>query len=435
MDKILVTGGNALKGKVRIVGAKNAALPLMTACLLTEDELTFSNVPHLSDITSMVHLLAQHGVQVTMEGDNQGDGHKGRVLSLQAKKITSSVAPYEIVRKMRASILALGPLLARHGEAYISLPGGCAIGARPVDLHIKALEALGADVTIEDGYVHAKAPNGLTGAVYSFPKVTVTGTENILMAATLAKGTTVLKNVAKEPEITDLAHCLIGMGAKISGLETDTLTIEGVEKLSGTKHSILPDRIETGTYAVAAAMTGGEIDILGTSRALLPAFIEALESTGAVVTDIPDGFRVKGPEKLKPVTFETAPFPGYPTDLQAQMMALATVADGKSIIEEKIFENRFMHVPELQRMGAQLDIDGHTVTATGVKSLKGAPVMATDLRASVSLILAGLVAEGQTEVGRVYHLDRGYERLVEKLQACGAQIERFTGEPSLRVAP
>ena len=435
MDKILVTGGAVLKGKVRIVGAKNAALPLLTASLLTDQKITFTNVPHLSDITSMVNLLAQHGVEITMEGENEGDGHKGRVLSMQTHKITSSVAPYELVRKMRASILALGPLVARHGDACISLPGGCAIGARPVDLHIKGLEALGADVTIEDGYVHAKAPNGLTGGTYEFPKVTVTGTENILMAATLAKGTTVLKNVAMEPEITDLAHCLISMGAKITGLETDTLTIEGVEKLSGTTHHILPDRIETGTYAVAAAITGGEINILGTSRSLLTAFIETLESTGTIVTDIPDGIRVKGPKTLKAVKFETAPYPGYPTDLQAQMMALATTAQGKSTIEENIFENRFMHVPELQRMGAHIDIDGHTVTVEGTDNLKGAPVMATDLRASVSLILAGLVAEGQTEVSRVYHLDRGYERLVEKLQACGATIDRFTGEPSLRVAP
>lgn len=433
MDKIVVHGGQKLNGKVYIGGAKNAALPLMTASLLTEGPLTLANVPHLSDITSMANLLGHLGVSVAMTGDETMDGHKGRALTLTAKKIANSVAPYELVRKMRASILALGPLVARHGEAYISLPGGCAIGARGVDLHIKALEDLGANITIEDGYIHAKAPKGLKGATIVFPYVTVTGTENILMAATLAQGTTKIMNAAEEPEVTDLAHCLVGMGAKITGIGTDTLVVEGVPALKGYTHRILPDRIETGTYAVAAAITGGTIDLLHTSVDLLPSFIEILKKTGTRVTPIPEGIRVEGPVQLSPVDIETQPYPGFATDLQAQMTALCAFAKGTSTITETIFENRFMHVPELQRMGADMSIHGSTVTVHGVSELHGAPVMATDLRASVSLILAGLAAQGKTEVHRIYHLDRGYERLEEKLQACGARIERVReGEMPLK---
>lgn len=435
MDKIVVHGGHTLNGKVHIGGAKNAALPLMTACLLTEEPLTLANVPHLSDITSMANLLAHLGVSVAIAGDESMDGHKGRALTLTAKKIVKSVAPYELVRKMRASILALGPLVARHGEAYVSLPGGCAIGTRGVDLHIKALEELGATVEIEDGYIHAKAPKGLRGATIVFPYITVTGTENILMAATLAQGTTKIINAAKEPEVSDLAHCLVGMGAKISGIGTDTLVIEGVPALQKHTHRILPDRIETGTYAVAAAITGGTLDLMHTSIDLLPSFVQVLEQTGTRITTIPNGIRVEGPTKLNSVDIETQPFPGFATDLQAQMTSLCAIAKGTSTITERIFENRFMHIPELQRMGADAIIHGSTVTVRGVDQLFGAPVMATDLRASVSLILAGLVAHGKTEVHRIYHLDRGYERLEEKLQACGAHIERVReGETSLKVA-
>jgi UDP-N-acetylglucosamine 1-carboxyvinyltransferase len=416
MDRIHVVGGQTLKGQIHISGAKNAALPLMAASLLSPEPLTLTNMPQLADIGSMIELLEQHGVACDL---------RDHTLTMNAARITSVTAPYDIVRKMRASILALGPLVARMGEAIVSMPGGCAIGVRPVDLHIKGLEAMGAEITIEEGYIHAKAPNGLQGGDFEFPIVSVTGTENLLMAACLARGTTRLINAAQEPEVCDLAHCLVAMGAKISGIGTSTLTIEGVESLHQATHRVLPDRIETGTYAIAAAITGGEVDLLETDINLLPTFIDALRATGAEVTAIPNGIRVKGPSGApKPVDFETQPFPGFPTDLQAQFMALMVMASGESHIHETIWENRFMHVAELARFGATIAVEGTRACVTGVEHLTAAPVMATDLRASVSLILAALVANGESIIHRVYHLDRGYERIEEKLSACGAQIWR-----------
>lgn len=420
MDSILVRGGRRLQGRIPISGAKNACLALMPAALLTEEPLTLTNAPRLSDIRTMTALLESLGCEVAaLQG--------GRVLAVGALEIANHRADYEIVRRMRASILVLGPMLARDGHAVVSLPGGCAIGARPVDLHLKGLEALGAELDLREGYVHAKAPRGLTGAVFEFPMVSVGATENLLMAATLAKGTTVLKNAAQEPEIVDLARCLRAMGAQISGEGTETIEIEGVDRLHGATHPVVADRIELGTYMLAPAITGGEVELTGGRRELVAAFADKLEAAGASIEDTETGLKVSRENgRIQPVDVETAPFPGFPTDLQAQMMALLTLADGVSRLEERIFENRFMHAPELARMGARIEVHGGTATVTGVERLRGAPVMATDLRASVSLILAGLAAEGETRVARVYHLDRGYERVEEKLSACGAEIERIT---------
>jgi UDP-N-acetylglucosamine 1-carboxyvinyltransferase len=420
MDSILVRGGGALNGVIPIAGAKNACLTLMPATLLTTEPLTLTNAPRLSDIRTMTQLLGSLGAEVaSLQG--------GQVLAMSSHDIHNHTADYDIVRKMRASILVLGPMLARDGHAIVSLPGGCAIGARPVDLHLRALEAMGADLDLRDGYVHAKAPGGrLKGAVVEFPFVSVGATENALLAATLAKGTTVLKNAAREPEIVDLAHCLQRMGAQIDGIGTSTLTIQGVDRLGGATHPVVTDRIELGTYMLAPAICGGEVELLGGRMDLVGAFCEKLDEAGVTVEETARGLKVKRRgDRVKAVNVVTEPFPGFPTDLQAQMMALLCTADGVSVLEERIFENRFMHAPELLRMGAKIDVHGGTATVTGVQKLKGARVMATDLRASISLILAGLAAEGETVVSRVYHLDRGYERVEEKLGACGAHIERI----------
>ncbi|MGE4351236.1 MAG: UDP-N-acetylglucosamine 1-carboxyvinyltransferase [Bdellovibrionales bacterium] len=421
MDQMIIRGGVPLKGRISISGAKNAALPLLTACLLTDETVTLSNVPQLADIATMGNLLGQHGVRLGLNGA----GGCGHTVDLCAKAITNTTAPYDLVRKMRASILVLGPLLARAREARVSLPGGCAIGTRPVDLHIKALEKMGAQIAIEEGYINAAAPLGLKGAEIVFPCVTVTGTENILMAAVLAKGETVLVNAAREPEVSDLANCLVAMGAQIEGIGTDRLHIQGKDRLHGAKHAVIADRIEAGTFAMAAAITGGDLELVGARRDCLKTVFEILELAGVVTEDTDDGLRVrrKG-SHIHGVDIMTEPYPGFPTDLQAQVMALMCVCDGAAMITETIFENRFMHVPELVRMGANITVHGSSAMVRGVKKLKGAPVMATDLRASVSLALAGLAAEGETVLNRIYHLDRGYERLEEKLGACGAQIER-----------
>lgn len=415
MDSIRITGGVPLHGTIMISGAKNAALPLMACGLLTDERLVLSNVAQLADIKTMSQLLAQHGIEVTAQE---------RELTLGGR-ITSTEAPYEIVRKMRASILVLGPLLARTGEARVSLPGGCAIGTRPVDLHLKGLEAMGAQIELDGGYVNARASAGLKGATIVFPFVSVGATENLLMAACLADGKTTLKNAAREPEITDLARCLIAMGAKIEGLETDTLVIEGVTSLNGARHAILPDRIETGTYACAAAITGGDVFLQNARAADLGAVLTSLREAGVVITEEPNGFRVTRANGLHGVDVTTEPFPGFPTDMQAQFMALMAVAQGASLITENIFENRFMHVPELARMGAKINIQGASAIVRGVEHLTGAPVMATDLRASFSLVLAALAAQGETTISRVYHLDRGYEMVEQKLAGCGARIERI----------
>ena len=419
MDQIIIRGGKALSGQIPIAGAKNACLTLMPATLLSDEPLTLTNAPRLSDIRTMTELLGSLGAEVSSLQD-------GKVLALSSHNIDNHTADYDIVRKMRASILVLGPMLARDGHAVVSLPGGCAIGARPVDLHLQALEAMGADLELRDGYVHAKAPSGgLKGAVVEFPMVSVGATENALMAATLAKGTTVIKNAAREPEIVDLAHCLRKMGAHISGEGTSEITIEGVERLGGATHPVVTDRIELGTYMLAPAITEGEVELLGGRLDLVSAFAEKLDAAGIAVTETDAGLKVSRKNgRIQAVDVVTEPFPGFPTDLQAQIMALLCTADGTSVLEEKIFENRFMHAPELIRMGASIDVQGGTATVTGIERLKGAPVMATDLRASVSLILAALAAEGETVVSRVYHLDRGYERVEEKLRACGADIER-----------
>ena len=424
MDRIRIRGGKALVGSIPVGGAKNAALPLMAASLLTDGTLRLANIPHLADITTLANLLGTLGVEIALDGHAEG-GHQGRVLALTACKISNTTAEYDLVRKMRASILVLGPLVAREGKAKVSLPGGCAIGARPVDLHLKGLEALGAKIELREGYVEAFAPGGLKGARFVFPFISVGATENLMMAATLAKGTTVLSNAAREPEICDLARCLIAMGAKIEGVDTDTLTIHGGTKLSGTTHSILPDRIELGTYAMAAAATGGDVELIGGRSDLIASAATVLTQAGVTIEDTPRGIRVRRTNApLVGVDVMTEPFPGFPTDLQAQMMALLTTAEGASMITETIFENRFMHVPELRRMGANINLHGGSAMVRGVPKLTGAPVMATDLRASVSLVIAGLVAQGETIVNRVYHLDRGYERLEAKLAACGADIER-----------
>jgi UDP-N-acetylglucosamine 1-carboxyvinyltransferase len=424
MDRIRVRGGRRLAGEIEISGAKNAALPLMAAALLTDEPLTLKNLPKLADIASMADLLQGLGVSIKLNGEN---GNGGRTAELSAAAITETTAPYDVVRKMRASVLVLGPLLARHGQARVSLPGGCAIGTRPVDLHLQAFEHLGAEIELAEGYIEARAPGGLKGSHVIFPMVTVGGTENALMAASLAEGETVIANAAREPEITDLASCLTAMGAKISGIGTDTLRVEGVDRLHAATHEVLPDRIETGSYAVAAAITGGDIELKGARVELLEAATETLTRAGAKVIATPGGLRITGPEgRLKGVDLMTEPFPGFPTDMQAQFMALMAVADGASMITETIFENRFMHVPELCRMGADINVHGSSAIVRGVERLSGAPVMATDLRASISLILAGLAATGETIVNRVYHLDRGYERVEQKLAACGADIERLS---------
>jgi len=390
--------------------------------LLSEEPITLTNAPRLSDIKTMGTLLESLGTEVTSMQD-------GKVLTMSSHNLTNLTADYDIVRKMRASILVLGPMLARAGQAVASLPGGCAIGARPVDLHLKAMEALGAQIELRDGYVHAKAPQGLKGATIEFPFVSVGATENALLAATLARGTTILKQAAREPEIVDLAECLIAMGAQIDGHGTSTITIQGVDRLHGATHPVVTDRIELGTYMLAPAITGGEVECLGGKIELLEAFCEKLDAAGLSVEQTQRGLKVKRTNgDIKAINVTTEPFPGFPTDLQAQMMALLCTAKGTSVLEEKIFENRFMHAPELARMGAQIEVNGGMATVTGVERLKGAPVMATDLRASVSLILAGLAAEGETLVNRVYHLDRGYERVEEKLGNCGAKIERIKGQ-------
>lgn len=429
MDSIVVTGGNRLNGTIPISGAKNATLPLMIASLLSPEPLILENVPHLADVESLIRILSNHGVDYRVEGKKrQGNGCDGRTVHFFADEIVDTTAPYELVSKMRASFWVIGPLLARMHEAKVSLPGGCAIGTRPVDLFIESLEAMGANIKVEGGYVIADAPGGLVGATYTFPKVSVGATHVAMMAATLAKGTTILRNVAREPEVTDLADCLVGMGAKINGAGTSTLTIEGVEKLHGYRHQVLPDRIETGTYAMAVAMTGGDVLLKGARPDLLQAALDALVEAGVTVEPTNEGIRVsRNGAGLKPVSVTTDPFPGFPTDLQAQFMALMTKAEGVSNIKETIFENRFMHVQELARLGAQISLDGQNAEVTGVEKLTGAQVMATDLRASVSLVIAGLVADGDTTVNRVYHLDRGFERLEEKLSACGAVIERVSG--------
>ena len=420
MDSILVRGGRRLKGRIPISGAKNACLALMPAALLTDEPLTLTNAPRLSDIRTMSVLLESLGCEVASL-------QAGRVLVVGAQTIASHVADYDIVRKMRASILVLGPMLARDGRAVVSLPGGCAIGARPVDLHLMGLERLGAELELRDGYVHAQAPGGLKGAVVEFPIVSVGATENLLMAATLARGTTVLVNAAREAEIVDLARCLRAMGARIEGEGTGRIEIEGVARLRGATHPVVADRIELGTYMLAPAIAGGEVELVGGRRDLVAAFADKLEAAGATLEDTEAGLKVsRGNGRIGAVDVETAPFPGFPTDLQAQMMALLTLAEGVSHLEERIFENRFMHAPELTRMGARIEVHGGAATVTGVERLRGARVMATDLRASVSLILAGLAAEGETRVARVYHLDRGYERVEEKLSACGAEIERVS---------
>ena len=421
MDSILVKGNGALSGTIPIAGAKNACLTLMPATLLSEEPLTLTNAPRLSDIATMTQLLQSLGAEVASLQD-------GLVLAMSSHNIANHTADYDIVRKMRASILVLGPMLARDGHAVVSLPGGCAIGARPVDLHLQAFEAMGADLDLSDGYVHAKAPGGrLRGAVVNFPFVSVGATENALMAATLAKGTTVLNNAAREPEIVDLARCLRKMGAQIEGEGTLTITIQGVDRLNGATHPVVTDRIELGTYMLVPAICGGEVECLGGTLELVGAFAEKLDAAGVSVTQTERGLKVSRKNgRVRAVDVVTEPFPGFPTDLQAQMMALLCTAEGTSVLEERIFENRFMHAPELTRMGAKIEVHGGTAKVTGVPRLKGARVMATDLRASVSLILAALAAEGETVVSRVYHLDRGYERLEEKLRACGAQIERVS---------
>ena len=423
MEKLVIRGGNRLEGRVPISGAKNSALKLMCASLLTAEPLTLENLPRLADITTLIDLLNHMGVTITVAG-GRGGRLMGRTISFNAHAISDTVAPYDIVRKMRASILVLGPLVARAGEAIVSLPGGCAIGTRPIDLHLMGLEALGAIIDIEHGFVRASAPNGLTGGRIRFPVVSVGATENCLMAATLAKGTTVIENAACEPEIVDLATCLRAMGAAIEGDGTDTITVRGVKALGGATYRVMTDRVEAGSYAVAAAITGGDLLLEGAETQTLGAVLDLLCTAGAVVKDQPSGVRVMMQGRARAFTVKTAPFPGFPTDMQAQFMALASVASGTSQITETIFENRYMHVSELCRLGADITVEGSTARIRGVEALNGAPVMATDLRASMSLALAGLAAEGETEINRLYHLDRGYERIEEKLRQVGGDVER-----------
>src|SRR5688572_20437350 len=429
MDRIRLIGGNELRGEIPISGAKNAALPLMIASLLTKDPLVLENVPRLADVKQLERILENHGVDIAVHGRKAADPHDGQRMTLEAAEIVDTTAPYELVSKMRASFWVIGPLLARAHEARVSLPGGCAIGTRPVDFFLYGLKELGADIDIDEGYVVAKAPKGgLRGGHVKLPKVSVGATHTIMMAATLARGTTVIENAAMEPEIDNVAECLVAMGAKISGIGTRTLTIEGVDELHGATVAVIPDRIETGTFAMAAAMTGGDVLLRGGRPNHLQAALDALGQAGATVTTEDRGIRVKrNGNGLQPVDVEIDPFPGFATDLQAQFMALMTMSNGVSRIRETIFENRFMHVAELHRFGADIKVDGQVATVTGVPQLKGAQVMATDLRASVSLVIAGLAARGETIVNRIYHLDRGFDRLEEKLSGCGAEIERIAG--------
>ena len=429
MDRIRITGGAELHGSIPISGAKNAALPLMIASLLTGETLELRNVPRLADVGLLLRILGNHGVDHTVTGKRPGQtAETGQTIRLEASSIIDTTAPYELVAKMRASFWVIAPLVARFGEAKVSLPGGCAIGTRPVDLLLMALTRLGVEVAIDGGYVLAKAPKGLRGAEIDFPKVTVSGTHVAVMAATLAEGQTIIENAAREPEIVDLAECLVKMGARITGAGTRRIVVDGVARLHGAVHTVLPDRIETGTYAMAVAMTGGDVLLENTRPELLPSALDVLRQAGAEIAPERDGFRVRrNGGGLRPVDITTDPFPGFPTDLQAQFMALMTRAGGTSRIRETIFENRFMHVQELARLGAQIRLDGDAALVEGVDRLTGAPVMATDLRASVSLVIAGLVAEGDTEIHRVYHLDRGFEALEAKLSRCGAKIERISG--------
>ncbi|MDC7786345.1 UDP-N-acetylglucosamine 1-carboxyvinyltransferase [Rhodoplanes sp. TEM] len=428
MDRIRIVGGRPLIGRIPISGAKNATLPLMIASLLTDEPLVLENVPRLADVALLQRILGNHGVDVMVGGKRPGDGeYDGQTLHISAKRIVDTTAPYDLVSRMRASFWVIAPLVARMGEAKVSLPGGCAIGTRPVDLLLMALRNLGADIEIDGGYVLARAPHGLKGGEVVFPKVTVGGTHTALMAAVLARGSSVIENAAQEPEIVDVADCLIKMGARIKGAGTSRIEIEGVARLDGTRHRVLADRIETGTYAMAVAMTGGDVMLEGARPELLQAALDVLVEAGAEIAATNEGIRVRrNGAGIAPVDVTTAPFPGFPTDLQAQLMALMTRAKGTSHITETIFENRFMHVQELARFGADIRLDGETATIAGVPRLKGAPVMATDLRASVSLVIAALAAEGETQVNRVYHLDRGFERLENKLVACGAEIERIS---------
>ncbi len=420
MDKLFITGGNRLQGEIRISGAKNAALPIIMGCLLADDATTIGNVPHLHDITTTLDLLGRMGVSITVDENLH--------VEIDTRTIDKYVAPYELVKTMRASILVLGPLIAHYGEAEVSLPGGCAIGSRPVDQHIKGLRAMGADIKVENGYIRAKAKR-LKGARIVMDLVTVTGTENLLMAATLADGTTILENAAREPEVVDLALFLNSMGAKISGAGTDTIRIEGVEKLSATKYNVMPDRIETGTYLVAAAVTGGKIKLKDTCPDYLDAVLDKLTEAGAEIDSGDDwiSLDMKG-QKPHSISVRTAPYPAFPTDMQAQFCVLNAIADSTASVVETVFENRFMHIQELQRMGADIDLEGNTAIIKGVDILTAAPVMATDLRASASLVIAGLIAEGETEVERIYHIDRGYECIEEKLQQLGASIRRVPGQ-------
>ncbi|MBR2690342.1 MAG: UDP-N-acetylglucosamine 1-carboxyvinyltransferase [Aquamicrobium sp.] len=432
MDRIRIVGGRELAGTIPISGAKNAALPLMIAAMMTGDTLTLENVPHLADVEQLIRILGNHGVDYSVNGkrdhQNGNGGGYSRTINFTARDIVDTTAPYELVSKMRASFWVIGPLLARMGEARVSLPGGCAIGTRPVDLFIDGLQALGADIDVDNGYVVAKAKNRLKGNRYVFPKVSVGATHVLMMAAALARGETVLENAAREPEVVNLAECLNAMGARIHGAGTATITIDGVDQLHGASVRVIPDRIETGTYAMAVAMAGGDVLLKDAQPDLLQTALDVIAQTGAEITPTNEGIRVKrNGAGIAPVDVTTEPFPGFPTDLQAQFMGLMTKAKGKSRITETIFENRFMHVQELARLGAHITLSGQTAIVEGVSKLKGAPVMATDLRASVSLVIAGLAAEGETTVNRIYHLDRGFERLEDKLSGCGAVIERISG--------
>jgi UDP-N-acetylglucosamine 1-carboxyvinyltransferase len=429
MDRIKIVGGERLIGTIPISGAKNAALPLMIASLLTSDRLTLKNIPNLADVNLLARILRNHGVDLAVDGKRAGPAvHLGETFHLSARDIVDTVAPYEMVNRMRASFWVLGPLIARCGQAKVSLPGGCAIGTRPVDMHLMGLKALGAEIDIESGYVLAKAAGGLRGARVTFPKVSVGATHNVLLASALARGETVIENAAREPEVGDVAECLVKMGVKIEGIGTSTLHIQGADRIEGAVHTVLPDRIETGTFAMAVAATGGDVMLEGARPDLLRTALDALASTGVEVQETNHGVRVvRNGAGIEPISIETQPFPGFPTDLQAQLMALMATAKGTSVIRETIFENRFMHVQELARFGADIQLHGDTATVTGVQGLTGAQVMATDLRASVSLVIAALMAEGETVINRVYHLDRGFEQLEQKLSRCGAIIERITG--------
>lgn len=433
MQKLVITGGKPLQGTVAISGAKNAALPLMAAGLLTDETLTLSNMPLLADVKTMAKLLSQHGAHITMTDGESGLSHE-RSMAINASGVNHFIAPYDLVRTMRASVLVLGPLLARFGRAKVSLPGGCAIGSRPIDLHLSALEKMGAEIELADGYIQAKVNGRLKGADITFEKVSVGATENLLMAASLAQGETILRNAAREPEVCDLAHCLAAMGAKIDGIGCGEIRIQGVAALHGAHHRVIADRIEAGSFIAAAAATGGVLELTGISKNLLATVIEKFEAAGVGISETRDGLKVERKGPIRGIDIMTEPFPGYPTDMQAQMMALLTLAEGASMMTETIFENRYMHVPELCRMGANIVVHGSSAMIRGVKKLRGAEVMATDLRASLSLVIAALVAEGETTIHRLYHLDRGYEKLEEKLRGCGALIERVKDDTTVATA-